>query len=108
MPLVPDKVQPLLDPICVTLQMLILRRPLMDIQNNLLEVLDRCFPILQEIWVVNGDLDLELSIHVQFRVVVGGSRHFYRFVKRLSTFPRVVENGCFISPVIQAAHILLI
>ena len=57
--------------------MLILGRPLMDIQNNLLEVLDRCFPILQEIWVVNGDLDLELSIHVQFRVVVGGSRHFY-------------------------------
>ena len=55
---------------------------------------------------MNRDLDLKFRIRVHFRSVVRGPWHLYGSVKRLPTFPRVVENRCFVNPVIQSAHIL--
>ena len=39
--LVADKVEPLLNPVGIVLQMLVLRGSLVDVENNLLEVLNR-------------------------------------------------------------------
>lgn len=107
-----DKIEPLLNPVCIVLQMLVLRGSLVNVENNLLEVLNRCLSVLQKVGVVDWDLGFleiaQLLVNIQLAIVVGRPRHIERFVKRLTALSRVVKNRRFINPITQAAHILLI
>ena len=84
----------------------------MDVKNNLLKVLNRCFSILQKVRVVDWDLGfleiVQLLVNIQLAIVVGRPRHIERFVERLTTLSWVVKNRRFINSVTQAAHILLV
>ena len=84
----------------------------MDVKNNLLKVLNRCFSILQKVRVVDWDLGfleiVQLLVNIQLAIVVGRPRHIERFVERLTALSRVVKNRRFINSVTQAAHILLV
>ena len=84
----------------------------MDVKNNLLKVLNRCFSVLQKVRVVDWDLGFleiaQLLVNIQLAIVVGRPRHIERFVERLTALSRVVKNRRFINSVTQAAHILLV
>ena len=103
MSFVPDEVKSLLYPVRVRLQVLVLRGPLVHIQEDLLEILDRGFSILQEDRVVDWGLALEvlqLRVHIQFAFVLRGPFHVQGPIERLPTLPRVIEeNGRFINTI---------
>lgn len=110
--LVADEVEPLLNPVRIVLQVLVLWHSLVDVENNLLKVLNRCFSVLQKVGVVDWDLGIleiaQLLVNIQLTIVVGRPRHIERFVERLTALSRVVKNRRFVNPITQTAHILLV